>query len=109
MGTVVGQPSNIGNGSVRSRILLTAWLLFVLISLSYSVTLLSHLIQPAKVAPIRNFRELSELCSPEVIRLLSTDYEQIWWRHDAFSLRIGKHVMDLIAIFIADVSNKLTW
>ncbi|GIY54811.1 glutamate receptor ionotropic, delta-1 [Caerostris extrusa] len=46
--------------TVRSGILLTAWLLFVLlISLSYSVTLLSHLIQPAKVAPIRTFLELS--------------------------------------------------
>ncbi|GIY04575.1 glutamate receptor ionotropic, delta-1 [Caerostris extrusa] len=45
---------------IRSRILLTAWLLFVLlISLSYSVTLLSHLIQLAKVAPIRTFCEFS--------------------------------------------------
>ncbi|GIY54812.1 glutamate receptor ionotropic, delta-1 [Caerostris extrusa] len=60
MGTVVGQSLNIGNGSLRSRILLAAWLLLALvISLSYSVTLLSHLIQPAKVAPIRTFHELS--------------------------------------------------
>ncbi|GIY54816.1 hypothetical protein CEXT_77411 [Caerostris extrusa] len=71
MGTVVGQSLNIGNGSLRSRILLAAWLLFALvISLSYSVTLLSHLIQPAKVAPIRTFHELSRAVQSEVIRYM---------------------------------------
>ncbi|GIY93749.1 uncharacterized protein CEXT_632421 [Caerostris extrusa] len=59
-GTIVRQSSNFGKSSLRSRILLTAWILFgLVISLSYSVTLLSHLIQPAKVAPIRTFYELS--------------------------------------------------
>ncbi|GIY44650.1 hypothetical protein CEXT_65881 [Caerostris extrusa] len=60
LGTVVGQSSNIGNRSLSSKILLTDWFLFTLvISLSYSVTLLSRIIQPTKVAPIRTFHELS--------------------------------------------------
>ncbi|GIY91416.1 glutamate receptor ionotropic, delta-1 [Caerostris extrusa] len=60
LGTVVGQSSNIGNGSLSSKMLLTAWFLFTLvISLCYSVTLLSRIIQPTKVAPIRTFHELS--------------------------------------------------
>ncbi|GIY44652.1 glutamate receptor ionotropic, delta-1 [Caerostris extrusa] len=60
LGTVVGQSSNIGNGSLSSKILLTAWDLFTMvISLCYSVTLLSRIIQPTKVAPIQTFHELS--------------------------------------------------
>ncbi|GIY09187.1 hypothetical protein CEXT_451261 [Caerostris extrusa] len=60
LGTVVGQSSTIGNCSLRSKILLTAWFLFtLLISLSFSVTLLSRIIQPTKVAPIRTFHDLS--------------------------------------------------
>ncbi|GIY44661.1 RNase H domain-containing protein [Caerostris extrusa] len=60
LGTIIGQSSNIGNSSLSSRILLTAFLLFTtVISFSYSGTLLSYLIQPTKVAPIRTFHELS--------------------------------------------------
>ncbi|GIX99263.1 glutamate receptor ionotropic, delta-1 [Caerostris extrusa] len=71
LGTVVGQSSTIGNCSLRSTILLTAWFLFtLLISLSFSVTLLSRIIQPTKVAPIRSFHDLSELCSQGVINCM---------------------------------------
>ncbi|GIY33390.1 hypothetical protein CEXT_134461 [Caerostris extrusa] len=60
LGIVVGQSSTMGNGSSSCKILLTAWLLFTtVISFSYSVTLLSRIIQPNKVAPIRTFHDLS--------------------------------------------------
>ncbi|GIY44653.1 glutamate receptor ionotropic, delta-1 [Caerostris extrusa] len=60
LGTVVGQSSNIGNDSLSSKILLTAWLSFTLvISFSYSGTLLSRIIQPTKISPILTFHEVS--------------------------------------------------
>ncbi|GIX99265.1 uncharacterized protein CEXT_116851 [Caerostris extrusa] len=60
LGTVVGQSSTIGNCSLRSKILLTAWFLFtLLISLQFFCHFtFSRIIQPTKVPPVRNFQEL---------------------------------------------------
>ncbi|GFU29402.1 uncharacterized protein NPIL_256721 [Nephila pilipes] len=59
--SIIGQPLHVEESSLGGNILIFFWLLFaVVISGSYSATLLSFIMKPLQGAPIRNLQELSE-------------------------------------------------